>query len=244
MHPNNLFLTLTYDNEHLPEDRSLHYEHFKLFNKRLLSHYRRQLGHKGIRFYMCGEYGETFGRPHYHSIQFNFDLPDKKLLKVERGNRVYTSELLSDIWGMGFCTIGGVTFQSAAYVARYIMKKVTGDLARDHYEYMDPETGEIFGRTPEFTNMSRRPGVGGLWFEKYRGDVFPDDFVVVNGKKCKPPRYYTNQHEILYPDEVAKLKRARKALAKRRAADNTPARLAVKSKIMDARLKLLKRSIE
>lgn len=244
MHTDNIFITLTYDNEHLPEDRSLYYPHFQLFMKRLLIHGSRKLDRHGIRFYMAGEYGETFGRPHYHACLFNYDLPDKALWRVERGNPLYTSDILSDLWGLGFCSIGAVTFQSAAYVARYIMKKVTGDAAADHYEWIDPETGEVHNRRPEFTNMSRRPGIGSTWFQKYSADVFPGDFVVMNGKKVSPPRFYTSQYEITYPDEVARLKMARIKRAKRRAADNTPARLAVREKVLASRLNQLKRTIE
>lgn len=239
MHENNIFITLTYDNEHLPESRSLYYRHFVLFMKRL----RKKFG-EDIRFYMAGEYGEQFGRPHYHACLFNFDLPDKVLWKMERENPLYTSEILTNLWGLGFTSVGGVTFQSAAYVARYIMKKVTGDLASDHYEWMDPETGEFHQRKPEFTQMSRRPGIGSTWFEKFKTDVFPSDFVVVNGKKVTPPRYYTNQYELLYPDEVRQLKVRRKKRAKKRAADNTPARLRVREKVLESRLKQLKRTLE
>jgi len=244
MHKDNIFLTLTYDNEHLPEDRSLHYEDYQLFMKRLLVTAKRKLNRDGIRFYMCGEYGETFGRPHYHACLFNFDLPDKKLWRVERGNRLYTSEFLSDLWGQGFCSIGAVTFQSAAYVARYIMKKVTGDGADEYYEWMDPETGEFHQRRPEFTNMSRRPGIGSTWFQKYSSDVFPHDYVVVNGKKASPPRYYTNQYEVLYPDEVRSLKAIRKQRARRHASDNTPSRLKVREQVLSSRISQLKRTIE
>jgi len=244
MHQDNIFITLTYDNEHLPSDQSLNYPDFQLFKKRLLVNAERELSRTGIRFYMCADYGETFGRPHYHAILFNFDLPDKKLWKMERENPLYTSEFLSRTWGKGFASVGSVTFQSAAYVARYIMKKVTGDAAPEHYEWMDPETGEFFDRRPEFTKMSLKPGIGATWFDKYKSDVFPGDFVVVNGKKVAPPRFYTSQYEILYPDEVAKLKSARKKRAKNRAHDSTPARLKVRQKVLESRLKQLKRTIE
>lgn len=245
LHPDNIFITLTYDNEHLPPHASLRYRDFQLFMKRLLVDGARYRDRYGIRFYMCGEYGETFARPHYHVIMFNYDLPDKKLWKMERENPLYTSELLTELWGHGHTSVGSVTFQSAAYVARYIMKKVTGDAADAHYNTIDPETGEILAeRVPEFTNMSRRPGVGGKWFDKYMSDVFPDDFVVLNGKKVTPPKFYTSRYELLYPDEVAQIKRARKKRAETRAHDNTPARLRVREKVLEARIGRLKRTIE
>lgn len=244
MHKRSVFLTLTYDNEHLPADRSLEYRDFQLFQKRLLVHMDRKHNHHGIRFYMCGEYGEQFGRPHYHSITFNCHFPDQRAWKRERENTLYTSETLTGLWGNGHASIGSVTFQSAAYVSRYIMKKVTGDLAADHYEWMDPETGEFHQRRPEFTQMSRRPGIGGAWFDKFKDDVFPNDFVLLNGKKLTPPRFYTNQYEILYPEEVALIKADRRKRGLLRASDNTPARLRVKAEVRDARLKQLKRTIE
>lgn len=244
MHPDNIFITLTYDNQHLPADKSLHYPDFQLFKKRLLVNARRELNRSGIRFYMCGEYGETFGRPHYHAIVFNLDLPDKKLWKMEREIPLYTSQFLTDTWGKGHASVGGVTFQSAAYVARYVMKKVTGEAAADHYSWIDPETGEIHNRTPEFTKMSLKPGIGATWFAKYKTDVFPNDFIVVNGKKVAPPKFYTSQHEILYPEEVAQIKLRRKKNASKKAADNTPERLKVRERVLESRLTQLKRTIE
>lgn len=244
LHQENIFITLTYDDLHLPEDRSLNYRHYQLFMKRLLAYADRSLNRHKVRFYMCGEYGEQFGRPHYHACVFNLDFPDKKLWKTVRGSRLYKSEKLEEIWGHGFTSIGAVTFQSAAYVARYIMKKVTGDAAASHYEWIDPETGEVHARKPEFTNMSRRPGIGANWFEKYQGDVFPHDYVVLNGKEVSPPKYYTNRFELLYPDETARLKARRRIRASRRAADNTPDRLRVREKVLHSKLNQLKRSLE
>lgn len=119
MWPQNSFITLTYRPEDLPQGGSLNVEHYQLFMKKLRA---RNTGHK-IRFFHCGEYGEKLSRPHYHAILFNYDFPDKKVFSEKNGNTIYTSELLEDIWGKGFCTIGDVTFQSAAYVARYVMKK-------------------------------------------------------------------------------------------------------------------------
>lgn len=245
LHQENIFITLTYDDLHLPEDRSLNYRHFQLFMKRLLVYADRHLNRNKVRFYMCGEYGEQFGRPHYHACVFNLDLPDKKLWKTVRGNAIYQSEKLQEIWGHGYTSIGSVTFQSAAYVARYIMKKVTGDEAASHYEWIDPETGEVFQRKPEFTNMSRQPGIGRGWIDKYREDVFPHDYVVLkSGVKVSPPRFYTNQYELLYPIEAAALRLRRKQRAASRADNNTPDRLRVREKVLHSKLRQLKRTIE
>lgn len=247
LHADNIFITLTYDNEHLPSNLGLRYRDFQLFMKRLKVHSDRHLQRDstGIKFYMCGEYGENFGRPHYHACMFNYDLPDKRLWRMERGIPLFTSETLTDLWGMGHTSVGSVTFESAAYVARYIMKKVTGDDADSHYEYVDLETGEVSRRDPEFTRMSlKNGGIAGQWFDKYKSDVFPHDFVVMNGKKVTPPRFYTNRYELLYPDEVAKIKLARKKRAESRAADSTPERLKVREQVLQARVNRLKRTIE
>ena len=139
MHEDNCFITLTFNPESL-DDRSnpwsLDVRDFQLFMKRL----RKKYG-AGIRFYHCGEYGELNKRPHYHACIFGFDFPDKRLWKVTNsGHRLYISESLDELWPFGFCTIGNVTFESAAYVARYIMKKVNGDAAADHYEWIDEDT--------------------------------------------------------------------------------------------------------
>lgn len=242
LYEQNAFITLTYSDEHLPADRSVNHRPFQLFMKRLTKYTRKEYGH-GVRFYMCGEYGENFGRPHFHACLFGHDFEDKTLWKMERDIPLYRSKKLEELWPYGYSTIGGVTFQSAAYVARYIMKKITGEAAANHYEWMDPETGEFHNRKPEYTTMSRRPGIGSRWLEKYRSDVYPDDFVVINGKKMKPPKYYDTQYELVYPTDLEQIKKARKQQGKKREAHNTPARLAVREKVQKARLSQLKRTI-
>lgn len=241
LHDENCFVTLTYDDDHLPADKSLHYRHFQLFNKRLRQHFEP----KTIRFYMAGEYGEKFGRPHFHSCYFGLQFPDRRLhQKTSSGSMIYTSKILESLWPFGFSSIGDLNFQSAAYVARYVMKKMTGPLAKDHYEWIDPETGQIHCRTPEFNRMSLKPGIGADWIEKYKDDVYPNDYVVVRGKKCKPPRYYDTKLEKIDPIEFLTVKEQRKLDALKRASDNTPARLLVREEVAKARLSSLKRSLK
>lgn len=235
----NCFITLTFSNEHLPENLSLDVRDYQLFMKRL----RKKYG-QNIRFYHCGEYGEKYKRPHYHACLFNFDFPDKRLFKELNGNKLYTSNSLQELWPFGYSTIGDVTFQSAAYVARYIMKKITGEEAALHYERVHPETGEIFQVKPEYTTMSRRPGIGSGWFERYRTDVYPDDFVVINGVKMRPPKFYDSQYEALDEMSFKRIKRKRKTTAKKHADNNTPDRLAVRKQVQEARLRLLPRNLD
>jgi hypothetical protein len=240
MHEENCFITLTYNDDHLPSDRSLHYRDFQLFIKRL----RKRYPGRRIRYYMAGEYGENFGRPHWHACIFGFDFPNQKLWeRSTAGSLLYRSPDLEALWPFGYSTIGRVTFESAAYVARYIMKKVTGKNAKEHYQEIDPDTGEITNRTPEFTKMSLKPGIGYEWYKQYTADVYPHDYVVVRGKKVKPPKYYDKKYKIENPYEFDELLYIREKSAKLRHEDNTLERLAVKEQVTKAKLLKLKRNL-
>jgi hypothetical protein len=239
LYDNNCFITLTFSDQYLPSDMSLDVREFQLFMKRL----RKRFG-EGIRFYHCGEYGEVYGRPHYHAILFNFDFEDKYVWSVNNGHRLYRSPSLEEVWPYGHSSIGTVTFESAAYVARYVMKKVTGDDAEEHYKWTDPNTGEVFDRKPEYTTMSRRPGIAKKWYDQFKDDVYPSDFVVVNGKKVKPPKYYDYLYEHEYPSDLEKIKKGRKANAKKFADDNTRERLVVREKCQLAKLANLPRNLD
>lgn len=239
MHEENSFVTLTYAPEFLPEGGTLVKRDFQLFMKRL-----RKVTDRGIRFYHCGEYGEEVGRPHYHALLFGYDFPDKKLWKVVRKNAIFTSELLDKTWGKGFCSLGAVTFQSAAYVARYILKKINGDPAQPHYENTDVETGEITNRLPEYTTMSLKPGIGAEWFKKFSSDVFPDDFVVLGGKKFKTPRFYDKLIRRSCGEEFLEtIKATRELNGRKKAYDSTPKRLLVREAVQLSKVERLRRDI-
>lgn len=239
LHSENCFITLTYDPEHLPYTNSLDKDHFQRFMKRL----RKFLSPRKIRFFACGEYGDENYRPHYHAIIFGYDFPDKVACsKNQSGDIVYTSEILLKIWGMGFVTVGGVTFESAAYVARYVCKKVTGDAAIEHYTRVDPETGEMFFIEPEFALMSRKPGIARDWYEKYRSDL-NKGFITSRGIKMMPPKYYTNLLEKDDPFLWEHLKNQRIEAGLANYADNTAERLAVKEVIKKRKFNQLKRNL-
>ena len=241
LYEDNCFITLTYDDKHLPADQSVNVRDFQLFMKRL----RKRYG-KAIRFFHCGEYGENFARPHYHACIFNHDFYDKKEWKQQCENTLYTSGELCELWPNGFSSLGAVTFESAAYVARYITKKVTGPRAAEHYKLLIVDKyGEISAheRKPEYTTMSRRPGIGKGWFDKWRTDVYPSDNIIMNGRTMKPPKYYDDQHEITYPSDHAKIRSKRIVKAKKHADNNTPDRLKVREIVQHARLQQLKRTI-
>lgn len=239
LYDTNAFVTLTYDEDHLPSDGSLDKRTFQLFMKRL----RKRFPTTKIRFFGCGEYGEKLSRPHYHLCLFNIDFPDKELLSDANNTRIYTSPALTELWPYGYSTIGDVTFESAAYVARYVTKKVTGDMAHDHYSTTDLSTGEYAHKLPEFVLMSRRPGIGRDWYDQYSGDL-KKDFITVRGNKMRPPKYYDSLTEKVDPSRFDATKARRKAAALANEADNTHHRLAVKESIKLNRFKQLKRAIE
>lgn len=246
LYRNNMFITLTYNDEHLPEDRSLDYDDFQKFMKRFRKHYKgieERDGKRAIRFYMAGEYGEQFGRPHFHACIFNFRFDDQKIFKrTPSGSTIYTSEKLSALWPFGYASIGDVNFQSAAYVARYIMKKVNGQAADSHYEFVTDD-GEIVKRKPEFTKMSLKPGIGFQWYEQFKSDVYPHDYVVVNGRKVRPPRFYDKKFKLEHPEEFEVVEFEREKSRLRSYEDNTEARLRDKEQIAKARLSMLKRCL-
>jgi len=235
MHDKNSFVTLTYSPEHLPSDGGLHIEHWQKFAKRL----RKKIG--SFRYFHCGEYGAENLRPHYHACLFGVDFSGDRSFHTERlGNRLYKSALLADTWGMGFCSVGDLTFQSAAYVARYILKKVTGPESASYYERIDPDTGEVFQVKPEYVSMSRRPGLGSSWFERYRSDVYPSDEVVLEGRRFRPPRFYDDK---LSKDELAFFQARRQQAVGKRLGDLSYDRLEVREKLLERKLDVCKRII-
>lgn len=235
LHDQNCFVTFTYSDEWLPASRSLVPSHLELFWKRL----RRSVGK--LRYFACGEYGDQTRRPHYHALIFGYDFPDKVLYRTtERGDSVYTSPMLNERWSFGGCKIGALTPESAAYTCRYAMKKITGWVSKKHYEWIDPETGEVHELVPEFARMSRRPGIAREWYERFKADVYPSDFLVSKGHKLKVPAYYDKQ---LSEGDREQIKAQRRKLAIARKMDATPARLKVRAEVKAAQIKQLKRSL-
>lgn len=236
LYEENCFLTLTYDDQHLPETNSVDVREWQLFMKRL-----RDRVEPRLRFFACGEYGENNYRAHYHALIFNFDFPDKTLWKeTKAGNRLYRSKLLEELWPYGFSTIGAVNHQSAGYVARYTMKKIGGDKAADHYLRPHPLSGKLYQVKPEFAVMSRRPGLGHAYVERFKSDFFPSDFIVVDGRKTPVPRYYLKQ---LSEEEQRSIKLARTARAVPYKAERSNARRFAKMTVRNARISPLKREL-
>lgn len=231
LYEDNCFITLTFaDSVNL--NPSLDKSDFQKFMKRL----RKKVGF--VRFYHCGEYGDKLERPHHHACLFGFNFPDRELWSIRGGVRLYRSALLESLWPFGFSTVGDVTFESAAYCARYILKKQLGKGAGDYYANKC--------LVPPYTTMSRRPGLGAGWFSKYSSEVYPSDFVVVRGGvKCRPSRYYDSIYDSLSPDsfEVVKKKRLTKAKEFAISPDNSSRRLAVREKVKSIQSEELKRSL-
>jgi len=217
LYDSSYFVTLDYAPEHLPASLSLEYRDFQLFMKRL----RKECdgaseapdGRRAIRFFVAGEYGSRYRRPHWHALLFNLHLRDAERYH----NGTYRSEQLERLWGKGHAVIGDVTPQSAAYVAGYTLGKVYGPGAEDHYEdVVNLATGEVTARRPEFVSMSRRPGIGAWWFQEYGGDLFPHDFAISSdGRKYKVPSYYWRRFQAAAaPDLVEEVAYARYQRAK------------------------------
>lgn len=280
---NNSWLTLTLNDEYrftrqnpYSVERGETSEITRFF-KRL----RKKYG-EGIRYYYCAEYGETCfvcekpeflcrqngcrhfygwrGRPHYHVCLFNHDFEDKQLYKMINGLPHFTSEILDQLWTdpktglfMGTATVSDLTPDSAAYTARYSLKKINGlskslpDPVTDllHYQRLTPD-GEIINLVPEYTNMSRGSkklntgGIGKGWLKNYSKEVLDNDAVLFKNTRIKPPRYYDDFLETLYPQiiEQNKIKRIDKACS---SVDNTPERLLVREYIHEQRTQKLHR---
>lgn len=233
MHDQNCFITLTYNEAHYQP--GLLYRHFQLFMKRLRKHAK-----KPVRFYMCGEYGDQNGRPHFHACLFGWSPADQVLFKaLPSGSSLFTSKTLEGLWPFGYSTVGTLTLESAAYVARYVMKKVTGPGADSHYWSLNPNTGELVQIEPEFNKMSLKPGIGRPWYERYKSDIYPDGTCVVNGLKMKPPPYY--EHIYKNEDPFAYEALAFKRLGKTNKKEQTPERRHARHVVTKARLNHKKR---
>jgi hypothetical protein len=266
LHQDNCFITLTYNDAHLPPGGTLVKRDFQLFMKRLRKKYGK------VRYYMCGEYGsiydertklpikdslgrELIGRPHFHACLFGFDFGDKTIWRTKNGVTLYRSVALDNLWSdkrgpIGYTSVGSVTYESAAYVARYVTKKMNGDLKDDkcargvgHYERLDEETGEITECVPEYTNMSRRPGIAKEWLKKYHKEVYANDSVLFKFQEAKVPRYYDQVYDDIDGIHLEEVKDKRLLKALDRSADDTYSRQRQKRKVKDAQFKKLQREL-
>lgn len=199
----NWFLTLTYDDEHLPRNVGIdtktgevidtNYlvpEDLTQFMKSLRQYWQRHYDVNNIRFYACGEYGDRSQRAHYHVILFNIDIPDiEPHHKNTKGNMVFTSKIIEHIWGRGIIGIGIANWETAAYTAQYMLKKQKGKNAKSYYA--DRHI------TPEFTRMSRMPGIAAEWYKANKDKLWQtDEIILAKGRKVKPPSYYDKLYDL------------------------------------------------
>lgn len=193
LYDENCFVTLTYDDQHVPADYGLDARHVQLFFKRLRWTIAENQDDRRIRHYTACEYGGKTGRPHYHPIIFNWWPPDATFhFQNKFGDHVYKSSILTATWGMGDVTVGRVTPRSCGYVARYVTKKIKGndDYAHDHYHRLSPIDGQFYNVTPEFALMSSKPGIGYNWAKKFKHDYYPKGFITIDGKKQGAPQFF------------------------------------------------------
>lgn len=228
LHERACFVTLTYDEENLPYGGSLVKEHFQKFVRELRLEFEEP-----IRFFGCGEYGARFGRPHYHLLLFGCDFMEERYVCGRRGGEeVFRSDRLESVWTRGRSEIGSATFESAAYVARYVAKKL-GERA-------------LAGREPEFLLMSLKPGIGRRWIEQHWSSVYARDSVIVRGVESSPPRAYDVWLEREHPDVFARVKRNRQVsrLPAGEDPDDRSSRWEVMEEVLLAKLNLFAREVE
>jgi len=277
LYDDNMFITLTYNEQNIDKNKSLDKKAFPKFMKRFRKKYSGTKGIKNekgklefpIRYFHCGEYGSDFDRPHHHACIFNFAFNDMELLKVKNDVKLYRSESLERLWSkeikpsdyhcydsntvfesagkyyvkLGYCTIGDVTFESAAYIARYCTKKFYGADKKNYINSLDTETGECVYLTPEFVSMSRRPGIGKKFFDKrHKSDIYNKDFCTINGSKLKPPKYYDRLYDQIDPLDFERIRKKRRIQIKN--TDTSPRRLLAREKVAEARLKTKERTYE
>lgn len=237
------FLTLTYDNEHLPDDKGLNKSDLQKFWKR----FRKAHPLVRIRYLACGEYGDQLGRPHYHAIVFGYSFNGvEPWCKNELGQYTYVCKELSELWPLGLATVtNDVSRELIGYVARYVVKKVNGDMSIAHYT--DPETGVI--RQKEFLVMSRRPGIGETWIRENAAEVVAHgNTILSNGHLAPLPRYFENKVLQIADETTTKElltnKERRAIMARKKVEDNTPDRLGDREEIKLRRASLLSRKLD
>ncbi len=229
MHAASWFVTLTYDNERIPPNGSLDPTHFSSFIKTV----RRDEQAGKVSYFACGEYGEITARPHYHAVLFGPRFLDRYLFRGSDSSPIWRSPTLEAYWPHGLTEFGTVTAASAAYVAGYVRKKVSKKCFPHAYMRYD-DNGELFDIEPEFSRMSLRPAIGRTWLEKYWQDVYPRDFVLVDGKEFKPPRYYDKWMDHNHPEMMLQVRQKRYDDI----VDKTDYQLAAGEKIHEARVEL------
>lgn len=202
-HSGSIFLTLTYDESNLPKNGSLVKSHLRTFFKDLRAR-NSYYGKNKIKYFACGEYGDTTGRPHYHAGLFgDLSIYDDAAIEEEpsrSGDRQFTHPDITATWPHGLHRFSEFNFETAAYVARYVLKKISGPASQAHYG----------NRIPEFQSSSNGLGKGHV--ETWLDDIYPSDHVVIPGRGAfMPPPYYDRLLEKRDPGLYQQVKLAREA---------------------------------
>lgn len=212
-HESNLFITLTYDDEHLPYStgvlpdtgefvttQTLVKRDWQLFMKRLRKWFSVYKPDSKLRFFMAGEYGDLSYRPHYHAIIFGLDLPDLVWYKRDGDFDYYVSDTLSGCWNQGLVVVAPATWETAAYTARYCTKKLTGPMSSIY---------EILGIEPEFCLMSRRPGIGADYADEHMDHLLDFEKICVStpqgGRSFPVPKYFKRKYDCFFESDLIKL---------------------------------------
>ncbi len=210
MHDENCVVTLTYDDNHKPRNNSLNKKHGQNFLRDLRKEVFKKYG-KRIRFFILGEYGENFARPHYHIILCGFDFQDKEhRTTTESGAKLYKSKLLENNWKFGFADVGDFNESTAGYVSNYVTTKPTGKLADAIFTETDKQTGELIIRVPVYAHGSNRPGLGHDYYIKYQPEIYVQDMILdKNLNPFSPPNYCDKILKRTQPEQYEKVKEKR-----------------------------------
>lgn len=225
----NYFVTLTYDEKHLPKELEMTTSEgitytelkelkwkgilipkdFTQFMKDLRQEFKRKYDFQGIRFIGCGEYGGKEKRPHYHLILFNCPFPLETMYnpRINWGKDVYyQNKILEKVWDKGISNVCEANWNTIAYTARYITKKVNGKESEDFYAMQ--------GQIPEFLRTSRQPGIGRYYYEEHKEEIYKKDQIIIRNKEgihyCKPPAYFDRLYEKENPEHFKKIKEQRR----------------------------------
>jgi hypothetical protein len=241
MHKVSCMLNLTYNDDWLPDHGQLFKVDLQRFFKRM-----RKAGYK-FRYVASGEYGDVSRRPHFHIALFGLDFShDRSRFGSSNGDFTFTSATVSKLWTKGNHLIGSLNFESAAYIARYILKKIKG-LQKPDPLYVDDSTGEVVLPNPEFLIMSK--GIGRSWFRDFfMSDVFPHASVITTqGSKAPVPRFYKTLLKEVGSDLALDMQYRSSVRAEldleRKAYEDLPVRKLSRSLVSTSRASLSKRTI-
>lgn len=245
------FVTLTFSDQGLmsrwaeegTRPETLSKRDWQLFAKRL-RRWQDTNNRGSFRYLMSGEYGDENQRPHYHALVFGEDFDDSRTLISKRGdNPMWVSPILTELWPYGFHSIQAVTTETIAYVCRYTLKKISGNSEKANeerikrYARTDWTTGECFMVEPEFATMSLKPGIGSAFWNNYKTDLYPSDYVVNKGRRGRVPKYYESKLKREDEAMLKRIKERRREKAIERAPNNTPERRKTRDLVLQARLK-------